>query len=112
VPISSSSKAPRFVFSVGFRSKIFPSLLQAPKRQESETMSAVPTSDDPSPASDPEEVPTPRILWTADSPCFDGLTMSAIVLDKFLQHIRFEEGPLYCLDTKDQVPGTVNARDS
>jgi hypothetical protein len=72
-------------------------------------MSTVVAGDDPSPASDPaEEIQTPRILWTVDSPFFDDLTMSAVVLDKLLQHIRFEDGPLYCLDTKDQVPGTVN----
>jgi hypothetical protein len=72
-------------------------------------MSTVPADDDLSPASGPaEEILTPRMLWTVDSPFFDGLTMSAIVLDKLLQHIRFEDGPLYCLDAKDQVPGTQN----
>jgi hypothetical protein len=76
-------------------------------------MSTVPAGDDPSPASGPaEEIPTPRMLWTVDSPYFDGLTMSAIVLDKLLQHIRFEDGPLYCLDAKDQVPGKENVRKS
>jgi hypothetical protein len=34
--------------------------------------------------------------------------MSAIVLDRLQQHIRFEDGPLYCLQAKDQVPGTEN----
>jgi hypothetical protein len=48
---------------------------------------------------------THRKLWTAESPFFDDLTMSAIVLDRLQQHIRFEDGPLYCLHAKDQVPG-------
>lgn len=54
-----------------------------------------------------EAVAAPRKLWTADNPFFDNLTMSAIVLDRLQQHIRFEDGPLHCLQAKGQVPSMV-----
>src|SRR5271155_2192034 len=52
------------------------------------------------------QTPTTRNLWTLESPFFDSLTMSAIVLDQLQQHIRFQAGPLYYLYGKDKTPGT------
>ena len=53
-----------------------------------------------------EESSAANALWAAHSPLFDKLTMSAIVLDRLLQNIRFQDGPLYCLQSRGQVPGT------
>ena len=81
-----------------------------PASDHGEAADAAPTPEPHDPASKDKEgsesTPAPRKLWTAGSPFFDGLTMSAIVLDRLQEHIRFDDGPLYCLHVKDQVPST------
>lgn len=73
-----------------------------------QTMSKTPgPSTDGAASAAQDENSVSRSLWTADSPFFDNVTMSAIVLDQLQQHIRFEDGPLYYLQGKNQVPGTA-----
>jgi hypothetical protein len=57
-----------------------------PATDPGEAANAVPAAE-PHGGEGSASTPPPRKLWTAESPHFDGLTMSAIVLDRLQQHI-------------------------